>query len=266
MTKQNAFIRGFVDKEPILRQTNTGEFYATASVRTYESTRAANGQELKSKPEWHPVKVWGEEKAKAFNAAVSKGMYVEVEGPLQTSKYKDAKGVEHRVYAIEPKRFEEVSRDLKMKNSYSIEGRLGDDPKFGVSSSGHRYAVMSVAVNENGYNDNRRTQWINVMTSSQELVDTSQALKKGNEVKMEGMLRSSEYKTRDREQVYSFSMLPNSIELLQKDKGVGESKDLAKSQEQASTVPPAAFQNSLSANRPLQKQPDEKEQALNVPF
>jgi single stranded DNA-binding protein len=263
MTNQNMKIRGIVDTEPSLKKTKSNETYAIASIRTFESVDAANGQKLRSEPEWHTVKAWGQEDAGELCKKVKKGMFVEVEGPIQTSTYTDAKGVKRNAYAILPDSMEnvnEVSRSKPMLNSLSIEGRLGNDPRFGESSAGRQYVTMSVATNDTGANGSKRTQWVNVMTSSPDLVELAQALKKGSDVKIEGMLKTSEYRTRDNAKGQSFTLIPNSIEIIPREKSIESNTPAgqAKATEVAKSMPdlsaPAVGKGLSAKSAPAEKE------------
>lgn len=270
MTNQNMKIRGIVDTEPTLKKTKHNESYSIASIRTFESLDAPNGQKLRSQPEWHTVKAWGQDDANELCKKIRKGMFVEVDGPIQTSTYTDAKGVKRNVYAILPDSTDnvnEVSRNKPMLNSLSIEGRLGNDPKIGETYDGRKYASMSVATNEVGMNGSKRTQWINVMTSSPDLVEHAKTLKKGFEVKIEGMVKTSEYRTRENGQGHSFTLIPNSIEFVPREKIIDNSVPAgqAKATEVAKSQPEISIPSAQKAHS-AKSAPGEKEPESPVPF
>ena len=88
---------GNVGHAPELRQTQSGLAVANFSVATSEGWK--DGDERKSRTDWHQVVVWGK-LAETCGQYLTKGRQVMVEGRLQTRSYEDRDGNKRSVTEI----------------------------------------------------------------------------------------------------------------------------------------------------------------------
>lgn len=90
--KNRVELRGRLGADPVLSTTETGRSRASLRLCTNYEYKTAEGNEVKVS-EWHNIVVWGKS---AENAAkyLTKGSEAEIEGRLQSRKYKDKEGVE----------------------------------------------------------------------------------------------------------------------------------------------------------------------------
>ena len=90
--KNRVELRGRLGADPVLSTTETGRSRASIRLCTNYEYTSTEGKEVKVS-EWHNIVVWGKS---AENAAkyLTKGSEAEIEGRLQSRKYKDKEGVE----------------------------------------------------------------------------------------------------------------------------------------------------------------------------
>ena len=90
--KNRVELRGRLGADPVLSTTETGRSRASIRLCTNYEYTSTEGKEVKVS-EWHNIVVWGKS---AENAAkyLAKGSEAEIEGRLQSRKYKDKEGVE----------------------------------------------------------------------------------------------------------------------------------------------------------------------------
>lgn len=74
----------------------------------------------------------------------------------------------------------------------TVVGVLGKDPELRSSASGKKIATFSVAVDQ-GFGDNKKTEWVNIVCFDK-LADLSERfLKKGKQVALSGTLQTSSW-------------------------------------------------------------------------
>ena len=93
-----------------------------------------------------------------------------------------------------------------LKNTVSLIGRLGQDPKINAVGKDNKVAKFSVATNEayKGKNGEwlQNTQWHNVVAWGKVAELSEKLLRKGSEVVLEGKLVNDEYETKEGEKRY----------------------------------------------------------------
>lgn len=76
--------------------------------------------------------------------------------------------------------------------SVTVVGSLGRDPEVRATPSGKRVANFSIAVDQ-GYGDNKKVEWVNVVVFDK-LADLAEKfLKKGKQVALSGTLQTSSW-------------------------------------------------------------------------
>lgn len=93
-----------------------------------------------------------------------------------------------------------------LKNTVSLIGRLGQDPKINAVGKDNKVAKFSVATNEAYKRKNgewvENTQWHNVVAWGKVAELSEKLLKKGSEIVLEGKLVNDEYETKEGEKRY----------------------------------------------------------------
>jgi len=93
-----------------------------------------------------------------------------------------------------------------LKNTVSLIGRLGQDPKINAVGKDNKVAKFSVATNEAYKRKNgewvENTQWHNVVAWGKLAELSEKLLKKGSEIVLEGKLVNDEYETKEGEKRY----------------------------------------------------------------
>jgi len=93
-----------------------------------------------------------------------------------------------------------------LKNTVSLIGRLGQDPKINTFGEGNKVVKFSIATNE-AYKGKdgqwvENTQWHNVIAWGKVAELSEKLLKKGAEIVLEGKLVNDEYETKEGEKRY----------------------------------------------------------------
>lgn len=98
-------------------------------------------------------------------------------------------------------------------NKVTLVGRLGQDPELKTSNSGNSFAKFSIATND-GFGDNKKTNWHNCTAFGKAAEIISQYIKKGNEIAVSGSIdyNSHEDKTYTSILVSDFTFLGNKVE------------------------------------------------------
>jgi single-strand DNA-binding protein len=74
----------------------------------------------------------------------------------------------------------------------TVVGCLGKDPEIRSTGSGKRVASFSVAVDQ-GFGDNKRTEWVNIIAWEKLAELAEKFLKKGKQVALSGALQTSSW-------------------------------------------------------------------------
>jgi len=81
-------------------------------------------------------------------------------------------------------------------NKVQIIGRLGKDPEVRTTQNGKSVASFGVAVDD-GYGDNKATEWFNVVAWEKQAEFAGKYLGKGRLVYVEGRMKTREYDDKD---------------------------------------------------------------------
>ena len=74
----------------------------------------------------------------------------------------------------------------------TVVGSLGRDPEIRATPSGKKIATFSVAVDQ-GYGDNKTTEWVNIQCWDKQAEFAEKYLKKGKTIAASGTLRTSSW-------------------------------------------------------------------------
>ena len=80
--------------------------------------------------------------------------------------------------------------------SVVVVGNLGKDPEIRSTGSGKKVASFSLAVDQ-GYGENKKTEWINIIAWEKLAELTEKYLKKGKTVALSGTLQTSSWDDRE---------------------------------------------------------------------
>lgn len=116
-------------------------------------------------------------------------------------------------------------------NSVTILGRLGKDPEIRVMESGKKVASFTVATSESYKDKNgkkvEQTEWHNVSFWGAICDTIEKYLKKGNQIYVEGKLRTRSYEDKGGVKKYTTEIIGNKMVML----GGGKSEDNKQAQE-----------------------------------
>lgn len=104
----------------------------------------------------------------------------------------------------------------------SITGRLGYDPKSGVTKSGKQMCQFSIAV-DTGFGENKVTDWFNVSIFGRIADACSRFLQKGSLVAVSGTVHLREYKGKDGTNKAALDLLADKVEFIGKPEGQSNS-------------------------------------------
>ena len=113
----------------------------------------------------------------------------------------------------------------------TVVGTLGRDPDIRATSSGKRVANFSVAVDQ-GFGENKKTEWVNVVVFDK-LADLSEKyLKKGKQIALSGSLQTSSWDDKKTgEKKYKTEVVARDITFL--DSPGGKTNDAPRQERQA---------------------------------
>jgi single-strand DNA-binding protein len=96
--RNNVTLKGFLGRDAALHVNTNQTPFAVLSLATKSTHRNRQSGELVAHTEWHRVIANGRlaESAKSL----LKGAHVEVQGQLQSYRYQDNSGVQHRVWEV----------------------------------------------------------------------------------------------------------------------------------------------------------------------
>ena len=100
-------------------------------------------------------------------------------------------------------------------NSVNLIGRLTKDPQMGaIPQSQTAVAKFTVAIDD-GYGENKRTNFIPVTVFGKTAENCERFLKKGRLVAVEGKIQTGSYDKQDGSKVYTTDVIANRIEFLE---------------------------------------------------
>ncbi len=110
-----------------------------------------------------------------------------------------------------------------LRNSVRLIGRLGNEPKVKMLTSGRKMVTLSVATNET-YRDSKgdmqsETTWHRLVAWDKQAQIAEQYLKKGSEVAVEGKLTNRSWSDNKGEKHYLTEVIVNSMLVLDKKNG-----------------------------------------------
>lgn len=216
---QKVILRSYLDNQPVIVEHESGTLRAFGVMKTFESFRSPEGDFGRTKPETHYIGAWGSHEAEML-ARHKKGAYIEVEGVLERTKYKGKDGIYHDSYIVRPDSIKEVSPSLSRLNSFTVEGRLTDDPTVFNKTPGKGRASMGLAVDVRDYDLKHPTLYQPVETFNRNRVDEIAGLKKGDLVKIEGKLATNVIHAPNGETQERYVLSPKTIELISKNQNV----------------------------------------------
>jgi len=195
-------IIGFVEREPELRSTNSGQQVASFCVSTRRRWTTNAGQARESS-EWFNVVAWGE-LADVCGQSLQKHQRLYAEGHLQTRSWEDDGGQRHvRTEVVAEKLIPMDSRDAiddplpqqdACLNRVMVIGNLGRDPEMRYTPDGQAITSFSLATTRawTSSSEGRRdtTEWFNVVAWGSLAEICHQYLTKGRRVYVEGELRT----------------------------------------------------------------------------
>lgn len=91
---------GYMGKDPEVRLTQEGSKIVTLVLATSEQWKDRLTEEQKERTEWHRIIIFNTRFADIAERFLKKGQRVYIEGQLQSRKWTDAQGQEHRVQEI----------------------------------------------------------------------------------------------------------------------------------------------------------------------
>lgn len=77
-------------------------------------------------------------------------------------------------------------------NKVTLVGRLGQDPEHQTATSGNTFVKFSIATND-GYGDNKKTNWHSCTAFGKSADIINQYVKKGNEIAVSGAIYYNEH-------------------------------------------------------------------------
>jgi single-strand DNA-binding protein len=143
----------------------------------------------------------------------------------------------------------------------TVVGSLGRDPEIRSTTSGKKIASFSVAVDQ-GYGENKKTEWVNVI-AWEKLADLAEKyLKKGKQIALSGSLQTSSWedkKTGDKK--YKTEVVARDITFM--DSPGGKTNDAPRPERQA----PAPRQQAAPTPRAAATDnPFDDDDASDIPF
>jgi single-strand DNA-binding protein len=121
----------------------------------------------------------------------------------------------------------------------TVVGNLGKDPEIRSTGSGKKVASFSVAVDQ-GFGDNKRTEWVNIIAWEKLAELTEKYLKKGKTIALSGTLQTSSWDDKQSGQKkYKTEVVARDITFLdtRSDSGTRQERSAPATRQQA--APPA---------------------------
>jgi single-strand DNA-binding protein len=103
-------------------------------------------------------------------------------------------------------------------NKVQIVGRLGKDPEIVSAPSGTRIAKFSIATND-GFGENKDTNWHNVVVFGKQADPVAQYLSKGSLAAVDGRIKYRKYENKSGQTVYVTEIIADHVEFISTDKG-----------------------------------------------
>jgi single-strand DNA-binding protein len=207
-------IIGFVERDPELRHTASGQPVASFSVSTSRRWTTNSGEDREA-TEWFHVVAWGT-LAEAVDRLVEKDQRIYVDGHLQTRSWEDAEGQRHvRTEVVASKLIPMDDREVLASrdpdpeseetplciNRVMVIGNLGRDPEMRYTPEGQAVTSFSLAATctWTSSNGGRRdsTEWFNVVSWGSLAEICNQFLTKGRRVYVDGELRTRAWEQPD---------------------------------------------------------------------
>jgi single-strand DNA-binding protein len=108
--------------------------------------------------------------------------------------------------------------------SVTVVGNLGKDPEIRSTGSGKKVASFSIAVDQ-GFGDNKRTEWVNVIAWEKLAELAEKFLKKGKTIALSGTLQTSSWEDKQTGQKrYKTEVVARDITFLDTRSDRGESR------------------------------------------
>jgi single-strand DNA-binding protein len=127
LCKNRITLIGFLGHQAETRSTPNGTVYTRFSLATSVSWKGKDGDEYKTRTEWHRVISWN--KLGAWAGALQKGAYVEVEGELRYREFTPAESDRSvRVAEIYATSILALDRSDKQPTPEAVASELDDEP------------------------------------------------------------------------------------------------------------------------------------------
>lgn len=106
-------------------------------------------------------------------------------------------------------------------NKIVLVGHLGKDPEMRSTQSGTNVTSFSLATND-GYGDNKKTNWHNIVVFGKTAESVATYLNKGSLAAVVGSVQYRSWDKKDGTKGYSTEVLADSVEFLDGNKGGSE--------------------------------------------
>jgi single-strand DNA-binding protein len=128
MSTNKVILRGFVGKDPDIRNTQGGSKIANFSLATSKKWKSKDGTPV-SKTDWHKIAVFGK-LADIVEKYIKKGSELVVVGELTYNEYEDKSGVKKRDAVVNVE-------EIDMIGSKTASSQQQDSPSPAASQSNH---------------------------------------------------------------------------------------------------------------------------------
>lgn len=235
-------IIGNVGREPELRYTPEGTATSRFSVAVNRRRLGPDNVWQDEEPEWFTVVVW-RDLAEKVDAYIKKGQKVYVDGRLQTRKWTDPQGVEKRFTDLIANRIvvmgsarsgeegatagaileeDDASGGIaESLNSFSVIGRLSDDPQYVADSTPRARFTLLVKHGWKTPDGEHKevTEYIRVVAWSRLAETIGNNLSKGQKVFVEGRLQNRKYVDREGKEQRTTDLVANQVVFTGKPRG-----------------------------------------------
>ncbi|MCL7454206.1 MAG: single-stranded DNA-binding protein [Anaerolineae bacterium] len=222
---------GFVEREPEVRRTSTGQWVASFCVSTNRRW-TTNAGEVKEASEWFNLVAW-DQLARVASELVQCDQRIYAEGYLQTRSWDDTQGQRHvRTEIVACKLIPMDSRDTAVDrnpdgsseetplclNRVMVIGNLGRDPEMRYTPDGQAVTSFSLAATRTraSVDGDRRdtTEWFNIVCWGNLAEICNQYLSKGRRVYVEGELRTRGWEQPDGRKHFRTELVANEMIML----------------------------------------------------
>ena len=223
--KNIATLIGNLAADPTLRYTQSGQAVCNLRLITNTSYKNKDGERVE-KSEGHNVVVFGKA-AESCGNHLEKGRKVRVKGRIQHRRYEDKQGVRRQVSEVVTRAVGFMSAGGTSVNEVTLRGNLGGDITLRHTRGGTPVCNIRLATNSS-YKDKQgkrvqQTTWHDVVVFGKQAESCATYLGKGDEVELEGSMRTRSYQDKDGVTRYGFEVLANSVSFLNTSKaGRGE--------------------------------------------